>query len=132
MATVLPGRAFNLPDGLMLATANKTILPIQDRYNRRAQGARVLAYGLLSPTSGRQTSRRRSTMVTSVSITITKAASTNMPANTPATSNTPSACWIRYPKPAADPIYSPTTAPTTAKPTEVCSEENIQDSADGQ
>ena len=34
--------------------------------------------------------------------------------------------------PAAEPRYSPTTAPTTAKPTEVCSEENIHDSADGQ
>ena len=53
------------------------------------------SYGLASPASGRQTSRRLSTSVTMVSITITKAASTNMPANTPATSKTPSACWIR-------------------------------------
>jgi hypothetical protein len=35
-------------------------------------------------------------------------------------------------EPAAEPRYSPTTAPTTAKPTEVCSEENIHDSAEGQ
>jgi hypothetical protein len=28
--------------------------------------------------------------------------------------------------------YSPTTAPTTANPTDVCRDENIQDSADGQ
>jgi len=45
-------------------------------------------------------------------------------------------CWLHAsafsPSPAADPRYSPTTAPTTAKPTEVCSEENIHDSADGQ
>ena len=34
--------------------------------------------------------------------------------------------------PAAEPRYSPTTAPTRAKPTDVCSEENIQVSADGQ
>ncbi len=52
-------------------------------------------YGLASAGAGRQTSRRFSTRVTMTSITITKAASTNMPANTPATSNTPSACWIR-------------------------------------
>jgi hypothetical protein len=47
-------------------------------------------------------------------------------------SNVPSACWIKYPRPAADPKYSPTTAPMMAKPTDVCSEENIHDSADGQ
>ena len=62
----------------------------------------------------------------------TNIASTIIPANTPATSNTLSACWIRYPRPAAAPRYSPTTAPTTAKPTEVCNEENIHDSAEGQ
>ena len=36
-----------------------------------------------------------STTVTAKSIRMTKADSTNMPAKTPATSNTPSACWIR-------------------------------------
>jgi hypothetical protein len=53
------------------------------------------AHGRASPTRGRQTRRRFSISVTTKSITITKVASTNMPANTPATSNTPSACWIR-------------------------------------
>ena len=48
----------------------------------------------VSAATGRQTSSRFSIMVTSVSITITKAASTNMPANTPATSKVPSACWM--------------------------------------
>src|SRR5262249_43152913 len=86
----------------------------------------------VGPAAGRHTSSRRSASVTRKSIPITKAASTTMPANTPATSNTPSACWMREPSPAAEPRYSPTTAPTTAKPTEVWSEENIQDSAEGQ
>jgi hypothetical protein len=45
--------------------------------------------------TGRQINSRRSTSVTPMSIRMTKADSTNMPANTPATSNTPSACWIR-------------------------------------
>ena len=48
----------------------------------------------VSAATGRQTSSRFSIMVTRASITMTKAASTNMPANTPATSNVPSACWM--------------------------------------
>ena len=49
---------------------------------------------VVTDATGRHTSSRFSTSVTSQSITMTKAASTNMPANTPATSNTPSACWM--------------------------------------
>src|SRR3569623_1539079 len=51
-------------------------------------------YGLALPTAGRQTRRRRSLTVTLMSMITTKAASTTLPANPPATSNTPSACWI--------------------------------------
>src|SRR5262252_3406446 len=49
----------------------------------------------VSATAGRHTSNRRSTTVTIQSIAITNAARISMPANTPATSNMPSACWIR-------------------------------------
>ena len=52
-------------------------------------------YPLLSAATARHTSSLRSTSVTPMSIRMTKADSTNMPANTAATSNTPSACWIK-------------------------------------
>ena len=55
----------------------------------------VSAWGDRRPHPAAQTSNRVSTTVTTASIKITKAASTNMPANTPAMSNTPSACRIR-------------------------------------
>jgi hypothetical protein len=54
-----------------------------------------LLYPRASATAGRHARSRRSTTVTTPSIAITKPARMNMPANTPATSNTPSACWIR-------------------------------------
>jgi hypothetical protein len=63
--------------------------------NRRPDNDFVVghgSYGRASLGAGRQTSSRFSTKLTITSITITKAAKTNMPANTPATSNTPSAC----------------------------------------
>ena len=65
------------------------------RRRRRDAPGMTYTYPRPSSASGRQTSSRRSTTVTARSIRMTKADSTNMPANTPATSNTPSACWIR-------------------------------------
>ena len=62
-------------------------LPFRETQNRQPH-VRV------SATTGRHTSSRRSASVTSQSIKITNAVSTTMPANTPATSNTPSACWM--------------------------------------
>src|SRR5256885_3522055 len=46
-------------------------------------------------------------------------------------SKLPSACRIKYPTPAADPRYSPTTAPTKAIPTLVCKLEKTQLVAEG-
>ena len=57
--------------------------------------AMTATYPRPSAAVGRQTKSLRSTSVTPKSIRMTKADSTNMPANTAATSNTPSACWIR-------------------------------------
>ena len=83
--------------------------------------------------AGRHTSSRRSTMVTAASISDAR----KRPARTcrrirrrRRTRPRPAGSGSRGP--AAEPRYSPTTAPTTAKPTEVCSEENIHDSAEGQ
>src|SRR5204862_1326472 len=57
--------------------------------------------------------------------------STRIPAKTVSMSKDPSACKIRYPTPAAEPRYSPTTAPTKAMPTEVCKLEKTQLVAEG-
>src|SRR5260370_3939455 len=71
-------------------------------YAQSARGRRITIYRSIvtkrpmgaaqsRPTAavGRHTNSRRSTRVTPMSIRITKADSTNMPAKTPATSNTP-------------------------------------------
>ena len=88
--------------GLAQIPAGRDRQVVADHQGGRHQGAVIRAaraasdtQGRASLVAGRQTRSRFSIRLTSVSITITKAASTNMPANTPATSNTPSACWIR-------------------------------------
>jgi len=67
-----------------------------------------------------------------MSIRMTKADSTNIAGEHAGDVEHAFGLLDQIAEPPADPRYSPTTAPTTAKPTEVCSEENIHDSADGQ
>ena len=71
------------------------VAPLRKRFAFVAGNDGRASYPLPSLAAGRQTSSRFSTSVTPMSIRMTKADSTNMPANTAATSNTPSACWIR-------------------------------------
>src|SRR5262249_17171606 len=64
--------------------------------SRQTGGGPAPCYpGGTSTATGRQASSRRSASVTAKSITMTKAASTRIPANTPVTSSDPSACKIR-------------------------------------
>jgi hypothetical protein len=74
----------DLVTGHQIMRTNSAIRPAP----RNAGGG----YPLPSAATGRQIKSRRSTSVTTMSIKMTKADSTNMPANTAATSNTPSAC----------------------------------------
>ena len=68
-----------------------SITPASIRIVLAAFGRRYLAS---IAATGRHTRSRFSIAVTIMSMMMTNTASTNMPANTPATSNTPSACWM--------------------------------------